>query len=188
MLVTLKEEENVVWKCRLSNCTHKWLSQDNGNNVVVAVVRGEGFDFGIFLSFPRLTKVSLVQNAWKYKCIQGWLFLPLLAITHSWAALPFLWFLEMKINCSPPSICVGRVTSWLNIWLERKEFNSLAGFLLGQTLKSPMTRVVFWGSMISFRKCAALHKGSSCDRYIVMTSRSSKETFPSWRKGSLMWL
>ncbi len=91
-----------------------------------------------------------------------------------------------KEKKSPPSMCVGRVTSWLNLFLERKELTSLDGLLFGHTLKSPMTRVVFSKLMNSFKKRAALNRGSSWDRYMVMISRPSREIFPSWMLGSLM--
>ena len=71
---------------------------------------------------------------------------------------------------------VGRVTSWRNICPERKVVNSLFGFLLGQTLKSPTTSVVFSRLMDSFKMWAALKGGSSCERYIVMISRSVSYT------------
>ena len=47
---------------------------------------------------------------------------------------------------------MGRVTSWLNLGLEKKELTSLLGFLSGHTLKSPMTSVVFLKSMNSFQE------------------------------------
>ena len=39
------------------------LSQDNGHNVVVAVVRCVGLHFSIFLGTLGLTKVGLVQDS-----------------------------------------------------------------------------------------------------------------------------
>ena len=59
---------------RLNNATAAPLtnlSQDNSNNVVVAVVRGEGLHFSIFLGFPGLTKVGLVQDTCKYEMYSG---------------------------------------------------------------------------------------------------------------------
>ena len=47
------------------------LSQDDSDNVVVAVVRGESLHFSIFLSFPGLTKVGLVQDTCKYEMYSG---------------------------------------------------------------------------------------------------------------------
>ena len=74
---------------------------------------------------------------------------------------------------------VGRVTSWRNICPESKVVNSLFGFLLGQMLKSPTTSVVFSRLMDSFKKWAALKGGSSCERYMVIMSRSGSETLPN---------
>ena len=47
------------------------LSQDHSDNVVVAVVRGESLNFSIFLGFPGLAKVSLVQDTCKYELYSG---------------------------------------------------------------------------------------------------------------------
>ena len=76
-------------------------------------------------------------------------------------------------------MCVGRVTSWLKLCSETKELTSLVGFLFGQTLKSLMRRVVFSKST----KCAALKRGYSSERHIVMMSRSSREIFPEFDEG-----
>ena len=75
-------------------------------------------------------------------------------------------------------MCVGRVTSWLKLCSETKELTSLVGFLFGQTLKSKR-RVVFSKST----KCAALKRGYSSERHIVMMSRSSREIFPEFDEG-----
>ena len=59
---------------RLSNATAAQvtrLSQDNSNDVVVAVVGGEGLHFSIFLGSPWLAKVSLVQDTCKYELYSG---------------------------------------------------------------------------------------------------------------------
>ncbi len=76
-------------------------------------------------------------------------------------------------------MCVGRVTSWLKLCSETKELTSLVGFLFGQTLKPLMRRVVFSKST----KCAALKRGYSSERHIVMMSRSSREIFPEFDEG-----
>ena len=60
-------------------------------------------------------------------------------------------------------MCVGSVTGWSNLFLEA----SLVGFLVWHTLKPPMIRIVFSKSINYFRKCAALNRGLSCERYIV---------------------
>ena len=63
----------------------------------------------------------------------------------------FLFPLLFRNRKAPPSMWVGRVTSWLNLGLEKEELTSLLGFLSGHALKSPMTSVVFSKSMNSFK-------------------------------------
>ena len=86
------------------------------------------------------------------KCIQGWLFFTIFQLLQHYGHLGnFLFPLLFRNRKAPPSMWVGRVTSWLNLGLEKEELTSLLGFLSGHALKSPMTSVVFLKSMNSFK-------------------------------------
>ena len=104
-----------VLKCRLTNINnvsikvaHR-LSQDNGYNVMVAVVGCVGLDFSIFFDFLGLAKMGLVQDSCKYNTyvFRGGYFTTL---------KPLKLLMVIMEKKAPPSMWVGRVTSWLNLW------------------------------------------------------------------------
>ena len=78
-----RSRDGGVLKCRLTNINnvsikvaHR-LSQDNGYNVMVAVVGCVGLDFSIFFDFLGLAKMGLVQDSCKCDMYSGVGILPL---------------------------------------------------------------------------------------------------------------
>ena len=116
------------------------LSQDHSDNVVVAIVRGESLHFSIFLSFPGLTKVGLVQDTCKYEMYSGVpIFHCFSAIRNSWVAFLLLCSLGIDQMSTSINMCgqghklaehltgeecaqfIGRLPSWADVQVANDE-------------------------------------------------------------------